>query len=87
MAGRVLAKVIPFADNSAIETAPAPGARCSCRRGRPHRRLPGGDPQLVQNAFGTGTGGFVGRAFIVIGGYGWLLIGLAGIVFWLADQF
>jgi len=29
----------------------------------------------------------VGRAFIVLGGYGWLLFGLIGIFLWIFDHF
>ena len=39
-----------------------------------------------QTAMGTGVGTLAGGAFIVIGGYGWLLFGLIGILLWVFDQ-
>ena len=36
--------------------------------------------------FGARAGDLVGRAFVGIGGYGWLMIGLLGVVFWVFVQ-
>ena len=78
--------MIPFADNPAIDTAPLPFLVALTGVGALVVVYREAILDWCRTTLG-GTGGFVGRAFIVIGGYGWLLIGLAGVVFWLADQF
>ena len=39
-----------------------------------------------EDNLGDRAGGLAGRGFVLIGGYGWLLIGLASLVVWLFDQ-
>ncbi len=79
--------MIPFADDPAIDTAPLPLLVAIAGVGALGVIYRVAILGWCRTTLGAGTGGFVGRAFIVIGGYGWLLIGLAGIVFWLADRF
>ena len=77
--------MVPFADNPAIETASLPVLVAIAGVGAIVLIYRVAILDWCRATLGTGLGGFMGRAFIAIGGYGWLLIGLAGIVFWVFD--
>ena len=78
--------MVPFTASAAIETAQLPilvsiaGVGCLVVI---YRRMVLG---WCESAFGTSAGGFIGRAFVAVGGYGWLLIGLMGVLLWAFDQ-
>jgi hypothetical protein len=78
--------VVGFAA-SAIETAPLPALAGVAAVGALvviHRVAV---LSWCRATLGVGVGSLAGRAFVAIGGFGWLLIGVIGILFWIFDQF
>jgi hypothetical protein len=78
--------VAPFADNPAIEAAPLPALVAVAGVGWLIVRYRTAIIDWSRATLGERAGSLVGRAFVGIGGYGWLLIGLLGVIFWVFDQ-
>ena len=76
-----------FADSSAIETAALPALVAVAGVGLLIVLCRAAILDWCRARLGAGSGTFVGRAFVGIGGYGWLLIGSLGVVLWVFDRF
>lgn len=79
--------MLSFADNPAIETAPLPVLVAIAGMGWLIVLYRTAIRDWCRASFGVRTGEFIGSAFVGIGGYGWLLVGLSGVVFWIFDLF
>jgi hypothetical protein len=75
----------PFADNPAIETAPLPALVAIAGVGGLIVLYRTAILDWCRATLGVRAGNLVGRTFVGIGGYGWLLIGLLGVVVWAFD--
>ena len=74
-----------FADDSAIETAPLLVLVAVAGVGWLIVVYRTAILDWCRASLGAGPGNFVGHALVGIGGYGWLLIGSLGVVFWVFD--
>jgi hypothetical protein len=78
--------MVAFADNPTIETASLLALVAVACVGWLIVRDRAAIVPWCQATFGAKTGSSVGRAFVGIGGYGWLVIGTLGVVFWVFDR-
>jgi hypothetical protein len=75
-----------LAESSAIETTPLPALVAVAGVGWLIVLYRTAILDWCRASLGARAGTVVGRAFVGIGGYGWLLIGSLGVVLWVFDR-